>query len=122
MKLLSIRPLLALSVATLLTACGGNIEQAAQVQTAAAVQASLGTSLAVAAAPAATADAGAASAGSVAVASAPAANPAVVAQGPQPDCAPQACRGLRIIDGNAEDYRLKALRLAAADNGGDATL
>jgi hypothetical protein len=122
MKLLSIRPLLALSVATLLTACGGNIEQAAQVQTAAAVQASLGTSLAVAAAPAASADAGDASAGSVAVASAPAANPAVAAQGPQPDCAPQACRGLRIIDGNAEDYRLKALRLAAADNGGDATL
>jgi hypothetical protein len=29
---------------------------------------------------------------------------------PRPDCEPQNCQGLRIIDGNAEAYRVDALR------------
>lgn len=38
---------------------------------------------------------------------------------PVPDCAPENCQGLRIIDGNAEAYRLDAMRRAAAEaNGG----
>jgi hypothetical protein len=124
MKLLSIRPLLALSVAALLTACGGNVEQMAQIQTAAMVQTSLNATEAIAAAQGA-APAGASNAGTSAAAMAaanPTANAAIAAQGPQPDCAPEGCRGLRIIDANAEEYRLKAQRLAAAEMGGDTTL
>jgi hypothetical protein len=129
MKLFSIRPLLAISVATLLTACGGNIEQAAQIQaaagqTAAVVQTSLNATQAMAAtqnaAPANGSDAGSSdAAASVAVANAAVTNAALAAQAPQPDCAPEGCRGLRIIDANAEEYRLKAQRLAAAEMGGN---
>jgi hypothetical protein len=31
---------------------------------------------------------------------------------PQPDCAPEGCKGLRIIDGNAEAFRLDAMKRA----------
>lgn len=31
---------------------------------------------------------------------------------PAPDCAPQNCAGLRIIDGNAEAYRVDAMKKA----------
>jgi hypothetical protein len=118
MKLLSIRSLLALSVAALLSACGaGNIdstESGQSVQTAAAVQTSYTAGAAMAAqgatVPVAGSDAGAIPAG---------ANQAVANQAPQPDCAPEGCRGLRIIDANAEEYRLKAQRLAAAEAAGD---
>ena len=34
---------------------------------------------------------------------------------PAPDCAPEGCASLRIIDGNAEAYRIDAMRRAAAD-------
>ena len=34
---------------------------------------------------------------------------------PAPDCADQGCKGLRIIDANAEAYRYEAMRRAAAD-------
>ncbi|TFW34281.1 hypothetical protein [Massilia horti] len=36
---------------------------------------------------------------------------------PQPDCAPERCSGLRIIDGNAEAYRLQAQQRAEAEGG-----
>jgi hypothetical protein len=31
---------------------------------------------------------------------------------PQPDCAPEGCNGLRIIDANAEAYRMDAMKRA----------
>jgi hypothetical protein len=33
-------------------------------------------------------------------------------QQPLPDCHPEGCAGLRIIDGNAEAYRIDAMRRA----------
>jgi hypothetical protein len=62
--------------------------------------------------------AGSDSAAVAAIVPAPA-NRAIAGQAPQPDCAPEGCRGLRIIDANAEEYRLKAQRLAAAEAAGD---
>jgi hypothetical protein len=44
---------------------------------------------------------------------------AASAQAPTPDCAPENCQGLRIIDGNAEAYRIDAQRRAAAEANGD---
>lgn len=40
-------------------------------------------------------------------------DPASVGQNPAPDCAPEGCKGLRIIDGNAEAYRIDAMRRAS---------
>lgn len=40
-------------------------------------------------------------------------DPASVGRNPQPDCAPEGCSGLRIIDGNAEAFRIDAMRRAA---------
>jgi hypothetical protein len=39
-------------------------------------------------------------------------------QNPVPDCQPENCEGLRIIDGNAEAYRADRMRRAAAEAGG----
>jgi len=39
-------------------------------------------------------------------------DPAAVGHTPAPDCADQGCADLRIIDGNAEAYRLDAMRRA----------
>jgi hypothetical protein len=36
----------------------------------------------------------------------------VQANQPQPDCAPEGCNGLRIIDANAEAYRMDAMKRA----------
>ena len=44
-------------------------------------------------------------------------DPAAVGQTPAPDCAADSCAGLRIIDGNAEAFRIDAMRRAAQDNG-----
>ena len=40
-------------------------------------------------------------------------DPAASGKTPAPDCAPEGCRGLRIIDGNAEAFRIDAMRRAA---------
>lgn len=40
-------------------------------------------------------------------------DPASSGKNPAPDCAPEGCRGLRIIDGNAEAFRIDAMRRAA---------
>ncbi len=93
MKLLPLRSVPCIALVALLSACGGQAEPEARLQTAAAMQ--------VVIAPGA------------AGTSAQSAN----AQGPTPDCAPQNCQGLRIIDGNAEAYRIDAQRRAAAANG-----
>lgn len=37
-------------------------------------------------------------------------DPAAAGQMPLPDCADQHCSGLRIIDGNAEAFRIDAMR------------
>lgn len=42
---------------------------------------------------------------------------AAVGQTPAPDCAADNCAGLRIIDGNAEAFRIDAMRRAAQENG-----
>jgi len=42
-------------------------------------------------------------------------DPAAVGQTPAPDCASDNCAGLRIIDGNAEAFRIDAMRRAAQD-------
>ncbi|THC44880.1 hypothetical protein C2862_07185 [Massilia sp. Mn16-1_5] len=39
-------------------------------------------------------------------------DPAAVGQTPAPDCAAENCAGLRIIDGNAEAFRIDAMRRA----------
>lgn len=44
-------------------------------------------------------------------------DPAAVGQTPAPDCAADGCAGLRIIDGNAEAFRIEAMRRAAQDQG-----
>ena len=44
-------------------------------------------------------------------------DPAAVGQTPAPDCAADNCAGLRIIDGNAEAFRIDAMRRAAQGNG-----
>jgi hypothetical protein len=83
MKLHAIRSVSALCIAVILAACGGG--QADQLtQTAAAVTVS-GQSGAAA---------------------------QVVSTMPAPDCAPEGCKSLRIIDGNAEAYRYDAMRRA----------
>lgn len=41
------------------------------------------------------------------------ADPTASGKNPLPDCAPEGCKGLRIIDGNAEAFRLDAMRRAA---------
>jgi hypothetical protein len=88
MKLFAIRSLPVLALAALLTACGGSaISDTPMVQTAAVVQ-------------------------TVSVS-------AQRASGgyPAPDCAAEGCSSLRIIDGNAEAYRVDAMRRAAAEAG-----
>ena len=88
----------ALSLALLLTACGG--QQDFQGSTLASTTVSASTIVASSASPA--------------VATAPATT-AVAANLPQPDCAAEGCAGLRIIDGNAETWRIDAARRAALD-------
>jgi hypothetical protein len=40
---------------------------------------------------------------------------AAAANTPAPDCAADGCKGLRVIDANAEAYRYEAMRRAAAE-------
>lgn len=91
MKLQRLRPLFCISfLAATLSACGGTDLDTApvSVQTAAASKV---VDLSV--------------------------DPAAVGQTPVPDCAPEACAGLRIIDGNAEAFRIDAMRRAAQEDG-----
>lgn len=100
----------AIALTVLLTACGGQQD----FQTATGTSASaIAASPVQAGADAATAPAGVASA-VVGNTSAPAAT-VVAANMPQPDCAPEGCNSLRIIDGNAEAWRLDAARRAALE-------
>lgn len=90
MKLFRIRSLLVMCMAALLAACGGSADLDIQVvpaQTAGFVQKV-----------------------DVAAVQQPVPN-----LNPAPDCAPEGCNSLRIIDGNAEAYRIDAMRRAAVE-------
>jgi hypothetical protein len=82
MKISALRTVFAVSLATLLAACGSGAQIDEPTQTAAM----------------------SGSAAQVASANSPA-----------PDCAADGCKGLRIIDANAEAFRYEAMRRAAAD-------
>jgi len=90
MKLLTVPSAIALTLATLLSACGGNAGPDAEMSFQAAPI--------------------------MVKVDAAASQPAAAAH-PAPDCAPEGCNGLRIIDGNAEAYRLDAMRRPAGDDG-----
>lgn len=96
MKICLLRSILAVSLTALLTACGGaNFPADATSHTAALVGSGLPATAAVKVA----------------------AGPMAVASGqPVPDCQPEHCAGLRIIDGNAEAFRVDAMRRAAQDS------
>ena len=102
----SLRTVSAIALTVLLTACGAGQQetqstmQLAPMQLAATVQGSAGAAL----------SAGASATAGIAVAAAGPNNPT-------PDCAAEGCASLRIIDGNAEAYRIDAMRRAAADTG-----
>ena len=89
-----LRHLFALSLAGALTGCGGQYD----------IDPAMSLAATTAVAPAVTVPATAASA---------------LASGtmPVPDCAPEDCAGLRIIDGNAEAWRIDAARRAERDAG-----
>lgn len=107
---ISFRTIAALALTTLLTACGAGQQESQMPMTlGTAVQSDLN----VAAAGAGAAAAPVASTGPAVAAAAGPNNPA-------PDCAAEGCTSLRIIDGNAEAYRLDAMRRASADDMGPA--
>jgi len=97
MNVAEVRTLLTTSLLALLTACGAGAPTDA-------IDASAAVKVATTA-----------SASSVSQATGQAATPvqAVTAQQPLPDCQPENCAGLRIIDGNAEAFRIDAMRRAA---------
>ncbi len=103
MNLTTLRSLIAMSAAVLLTACGaGQPETQAPLRLAAAVQS--------------------AETAPTVMPTAAVADPALAAarivvspNQPAPDCAPEGCSSLRIIDGNAEAYRIDAQRRAALE-------
>lgn len=105
---ISFRTIAALALTTLLTACGAGQQESQMPMTlGTAVQSDL-TVVAAGAAAAPVASTGPA----VAAAAGP--------NNPAPDCAAEGCASLRVIDGNAEAYRIDAMRRAAADDMGPA--
>lgn len=99
MKYTSFRSFAAIALTTLLTACGaGQQDTQMPMQLASAVQSDAAITAAIPA-PASTG---------------PAVAPAAGPNNPTPDCAAEGCASLRIIDGNAEAYRVDAMRRAAA--------
>jgi hypothetical protein len=106
---ISYRTFAAIALTTLLTACGaGQQDTQTSMTLGSAVQSDLSVAAATtAAAPAATT---ASTGPAVAAATGP--------NNPAPDCAAEGCTSLRIIDGNAEAYRVDAMRRAAAEDNG----
>lgn len=98
MNLATIRTIITASLLALLTACGAGAPTGA-IDASAAVKVATTAS----------------GASAFQATSAQAALPvqAVTAQQPLPDCQPENCAGLRIIDGNAEAFRIDAMRRAA---------
>jgi len=97
MKSLSLRASLVLAFTALLSACGaGTTETAAPIQMASVVH---------------TAALSGTSGAAMSAATPPASGPG----NPAPDCAAEGCKSLRIIDGNAEAWRIDAQRRAALE-------
>jgi hypothetical protein len=90
MKMNALRTLAGATLAALLAACGANSTSEQPTQTAALVETVNGTAQPIVTASTATM--------------------------PAPDCADQGCKGLRVIDANAEAYRYDAMRRAAAES------
>jgi hypothetical protein len=92
MKLAALRSILTLSIPALLAACGaGGVQEGANASAAIAV--------------------------SLPAQAVQVSLPAQAAAGqPLPDCQPENCAGLRIIDGNAEAFRIDAMRRAGQDS------
>jgi hypothetical protein len=91
MKLFNIRNVFGLSLAALLAACGAGNQVDAPNQTAAMIQTNVSQNT---------------------VAQAGAATQVATAAMPAPDCAADGCKGLRIIDANAESFRYQAMHSA----------
>lgn len=88
----------------LLAACGVGNPSDVQLRTAATIETRVQA-----------ADATASAHAEIAAAATPAATlPALAANMPQPDCVADGCKGLRIIDANAEAFRYAALHRADA--------
>ncbi|HEX8788831.1 MAG TPA: hypothetical protein VF793_21785 [Telluria sp.] len=104
MKLFNIRNAFGLSFAVLLAACGAGNQVDMPNQTASMIQTD----------GSAGAQAGAATAtqAATAPAQAGAATQVATATMPAPDCASDGCKGLRIIDANAEAFRYQAMHAA----------
>lgn len=100
MKLFAIRSAAAAALLSLLTACGGSDFEAS-------------TPVADAATPAGPVIDSPSASDALAAVEPPPSN----GQNPTPDCQPENCQGLRIIDGNAEAYRHDAMARSAADAG-----
>jgi hypothetical protein len=98
MKQISFRTTTALTLAVLLSACGAGQQEVQTTAQTASVQTAAVTTAAFEAA----------STG------APVA-PVASANMPAPDCAADGCKSLRIIDGNAEAWRIDAQRRAALE-------
>ena len=92
MKIRALRSTLTVSILALLTACGGTDLPADGSSQSVSLAGNGGPSTASV---------------KTALAVIPASN-----QQPLPDCQPERCAGLRIIDGNAEAYRIDAMRRA----------
>jgi hypothetical protein len=107
MNFSSLRTLTAIALTALLTACGaGQPETQVMSKTAASVHSDVIPAM------------GPTSSAATTAAVAPASTGSIAATGPNmpaPDCAAEGCASLRIIDGNAEAYRVDAMRRAAAD-------
>jgi hypothetical protein len=103
---ISFRTIAAIALTTLLTACGAGQQE---TQTSMTLGSAVQSDLTVAAAT--TTAAAVASTG-------PAVAPAAGPNNPAPDCAAEGCASLRIIDGNAEAFRVDAMRRAAAEDSG----
>ena len=118
---ISFRTFAAIALTTLLTACGaGQQDTQMNPQMSMTLGAAVQSDLGVAATGASAAGAATASTAPSAVSTGPAVAAAAGPNNPAPDCAAEGCASLRIIDGNAEAYRIDAMRRAAADDNGPA--
>ena len=107
---ISFRTFAAIALTTLLTACGAGQQDSQSAMTlGSAVQSDVGA--------AALASTSLASTSAAASSTGPAVAAAAGPNNPAPDCAAEGCASLRVIDGNAEAYRVDAMRREAADNG-----
>jgi hypothetical protein len=125
MKFAHIRSVAAVFLLSLLTACGGADYDTGTPTALSAAQVRVGIAAPLAASPQALTPGGldpaqaGLDAGPVGLEAASLRDEIAESGGknPVPDCEPENCQGLRIIDGNAEAYRFDAVRRSAAEAG-----